>query len=503
MEGWAKDDMNHSLGGKKLASGSSTSESLVPVATWRFRMGSVLASVWPGIELPFNSLRFRFVAFPITLLAFWLSLALLGAIYDARGRINAEVKASSALAHTLIGAVSAKGKDPAATLTEVEKHLPPTRHVLLGITSSPDPAVIRDTGADRAMDQAAPRWFAGLIAPKPHVELVSVLPAEPGGRDAEWIYIIANPADEIHEVWQDFRYFVAICSALVAVIAASSLWLASTALRPIRILGEGLERLERDDFQASLEPVRFSELERIRAQFNSLALSLRDKTEENRHLYKKLISTQENERKHVARELHDELGPCLFAIRAEAASIVQSLPQSETGGFIAGRAKAIEALTGTVQQINRRLLHTLQPAALSERGLAAALRDLADGWQEAHPAIDWSLDMVESDLARLSDEAALAVYRMVQEGMTNIARHSGCSEAQITISSRTAALGERLDILVSDDGRGFDSAPRHSGGLQGMEERIRKLGGDFTVWGESGSGVAVRASIPLTGCAIS
>ena len=139
---------------------------------------------------------------------------------------------------------------------------------------------------------------------------------------------------------------------------------------------------------------------------------------------------------------------------------MQSLPQSETGGFIAGRAKAIEALTGTVQQINRRLLHTLQPAALSERGLAAALRDLADGWQEAHPAIDWSLDMVESDLARLSDEAALAVYRMVQEGMTNIARHSGCSEAQITISSRSAALGERLDILVSDDGRGFDSAPR-------------------------------------------
>ena len=149
------------------------------------------------------------------------------------------------------------------------------------------------------------------------------------------------------------------------------------------------------------------------------------------------------------------------------------------------------------------MLHTLQPAALSERGLAAALRDLADGWQEAHPAIDWSLDMVESDLARLSDEAALAVYRMVQEGMTNIARHSGCSEAQITISSRSAALGERLDILVSDDGRGFDSAPRHSGGLQGMEERIRKLGGDFTVWGESGSGVAVRASISLTGCAIS
>lgn len=456
----------------------------------------------PRRGLPLNSLRFRFVAFPITLLVFWLILALLGAIYDARGRIAAEVKASSALARSLISAASANGRDSAATLIEVEKHLPPTRHVLLGIAASSDRAAIEDATASRSIEPAAPSLFVRLVAPKRYAELVSLPAAGPAGKPSEWIYIIANPADEIREVWQDFCFFAGICSALVIVIAGSSLWLAASALRPIRRLGDGLERLERHDFQ-SLEPARFSELERIRAQFNSLALSLRDKTEENRHLYKKLISTQENERKHVARELHDELGPCLFAIRAEAASIVQSLPQSETGGFIAGRAKAIEALTGTVQQINRRLLHTLQPAALSERGLAAALRDLADGWQEAHPAIDWSLDMVESDLARLSDEAALAVYRMVQEGMTNIARHSGGSEAQITISSRTAALGDRLDILVSDDGRGFDSAARHSGGLRGMEERIRKLGGDFTVWAESGSGVAVRASIPLTGCAIS
>ena len=442
-----------------------------------------------------NSLRFRLVAFPIALLILWLVLALLGAIYDARGRIAAEVKASSALARALIGAASSGGRDSAATLMEVEKHLPPTRHVLLGIAASSDPAEINDTGADASMERAAPAWFVRLIAPKRHTELVSV----PPGNAGEWIYIVANPADEIREVWQDFCYFAAICSALVTVIAGSSHWLASTALRPIRTLGDGLERLERHDFK-SLEPVRFSELERIGAQFNSLALSLKEKTEENRQLYGKLVSAQENERKHVARELHDELGPCLFGIRAEAASILQSLPQSEAAGFIAGRAKAIEALTGTVQQINRRVLHTLQPAALSERGLAAALRDLADGWQEAYPAIAWSLDIQESNLGHLSDEAALAIYRMVQEGLTNIARHSGCSEAGIVISKRKAGTDEKLDILVKDDGRGFDAPPALGGGLQGMEERIRKLGGEFSVWGENGSGVAVSASIPLSAC---
>jgi len=146
--------------------------------------------------------------------------------------------------------------------------------------------------------------------------------------------------------------------------------------------------------------------------------------------------------------------------------------------LIAGRAKAIEALTGTFSRSTGAFWHTLQPAALSERGLAAALRDLADGWQEAYPAIAWSLDIQESNLGHLSDEAALAIYRMVQEGLTNIARHSGCSEAGIVISKRKAGTGEKLDILVKDDGRGFDAPPALGGGLQGMEERIRKLGGE-------------------------
>ena len=160
----------------------------------------------PRRGLPLNSLRFRLVAFPIGLLVFWLILALLGAIYDARGRIAAEVKASSALARALIGAVSANGRDSVATLIEVEKHLPPTRHVLLGIAASSDRAAIEAATAARPMERAAPELFVRLVAPKRYAELVSVPPAGPAGKPGEWIYIIANPADEIREVWQDFCY---------------------------------------------------------------------------------------------------------------------------------------------------------------------------------------------------------------------------------------------------------------------------------------------------------
>jgi two-component system, NarL family, sensor histidine kinase UhpB len=430
----------------------------------------------------------------MALLAIWLALALAGAIYVAKGRIAAEVKASLALARALIDAGSANAKDSAAMLTEVQKHLPPTRHVLLGITDSAEPAAIKEIAGREGSEWTAPLWFVKLVAPEGSPELVKV--ASPGGR-AEWIYIIPNPADEVREVWADFCFIAAICTALAVFIAGSSLWMARNILRPIRALGEGLERLEREDFQATLEPIRFSELQKIEGQFNSLACSLKEKTAENRQLYQKLISTQESERKQVARELHDELGPCLFGIRAEAASILQSLKPPAPDNHIAARAKAIDSLVDTIQQINRRILQTLQPAALSERGLASALRNLVDRWQDTYPDITWSLDISENELDDLPQTVSLAVYRMVQEGLTNIARHSECSEAGIVISRHKNGTAEALDVLVKDNGKGFERLPIPSGGLQGMEERIRKLGGEFKVRGSRGAGVNVKASIPL------
>ncbi len=386
------------------------------------------------MRLPFNSLRFRLAAFPLALLVLWLALALAGAIYDARGRVAAEVQASLALSRALISAASSSVRDSTSTLLEVQKHSPATRHVRLGITGSPDPASIIDTAGPGQREWQAPSWFARLIAPERTVELVR---APSAGNKEEWIFIIPNPADEIGEVWQDFCYGAAICTALVFIIVTLSLWMARNVLRPIRALGDGLERLERDDFPASLEPAGFSELEGLRTQFNSLARSLKEKTIENQALCERLVSAQESERRLVLRELHDELGPCLFGIQAETASIRQSLRERGSGELVAARTRSIDALADTIQQINRRILHTVKPAALTERGLAAALRHLVDRWQETYPKITWSLDLSETDLEGLTAVADLAIYRMVQEGLTNVARHALCTEAGVTISKVT------------------------------------------------------------------
>jgi two-component system sensor histidine kinase UhpB len=442
----------------------------------------------------FHSLRFRLIAFLSVLLALWLVLALVGTMVHARQRIAAEVKASGALARALIGAVSANTKDPAATLREVEKHMPPTRHVQLGISSSKDFAVIMEEALPQKQDRPAPSWFVNLVAAPPAIELMNA-PSESGSKDA--IYIIPNPSDEIAEVWQDFCFMAAFCSALVAFIVGVVLWMASHLLRPMRELGSGLERLQHSDFEAYLKPVRFSELERIRLQFNRLAQSLKDKTIENERLYDRLMSMQESERKHVSRELHDELGPCLFGIKAETACIRQSLSQMEAADVLAARTRSIDTLVDAIRQINKRILHTVQPAALSENGLAAALRNLIDRWQDTYPKVTWNFELCEEDLEGLTEEANLAIYRMVQEGLMNIARHAQCSEGEIKIARLIGGREEALEIRVTDNGQGFESNSMSESGLQGMRERICKLGGEFDVKSGTGQGVAIKAVLRL------
>ena len=134
---------------------------------------------------------------------------------------------------------------------------------------------------------------------------------------------------------------------------------------------------------------------------------------------------------------------------------------------------------------------------LSEKGLAAALRDLVDRWQDTYPKITWNLDLDEKDLEALTEDADLAIYRMIQESLTNIARHAQCSEAAVRISRVMDRGGEVLEIVVSDNGQGFDPHAVSESGLRGMRERICKLGGKFNVDAGTGRGVAIRAVLQV------
>ncbi len=149
-----------------------------------------------------------------------------------------------------------------------------------------------------------------------------------------------------------------------------------------------------------------------------------------------------------------------------------------------------------MQQVNRRILGRLRPAALEEMGLADALQALAQGWREANPgvAIALSLDGASGDL---EEATALTAYRIVQEGLANALRHSGADQVTVIVTRAKGAL----HIVVRDNGAGLD-AKRHSPssgglGLRGMSERVGALGGALMLNNEPEGGARLTASLPL------
>lgn len=205
---------------------------------------------------------------------------------------------------------------------------------------------------------------------------------------------------------------------------------------------------------------------------------------ENRHLVRRLMQVQEEERQRLARELHDELGQTLNAIKLDALC----LPDPAAARRIAANADHVYQAAGE-------LVRRLRPTALDELGLTAALEACVDRWRVSHPALAVQLSM-SGDLDALGEMTGLAVYRLVQEAMTNCVRHAGASHFFIDLT-RDADAGSVL-LEMRDDGAGFDpQAPLQRGsGLTGMRERVALLGGSFELLSGAGRGVTIRVEIP-------
>ena len=311
------------------------------------------------------------------------------------------------------------------------------------------------------------------------------------GARAGQVLISSDPEDEIAEIWQEFRVLAALLLGLTGLSVALVVWSVSRTLHPIAQVQAGLGRLAAGDFAASLPPLGIAELEPVGDSFNRLAGSLLQLTADNHTLIGTLISLQESERNQLAHELHDELGPCLFGIRAQTACIIRAAPDE-----IATQARTIQSLTDDLQRLNRRILGRLRPMALADLGLAEAIRGLVEDWRGRCPTVEWELNC--EDLALEPDHlTGLAIYRIVQECLTNAARHSGAGRVRVNLASGLAAnlTHPTISVTVRDDGGGLSSEYRKGFGLLGMAERAQALGGSFLIDGSGG--VTIEAVIPF------
>jgi signal transduction histidine kinase len=212
-----------------------------------------------------------------------------------------------------------------------------------------------------------------------------------------------------------------------------------------------------------------------------------------RRASERLLTIEESERRRIAGEMHDSLGQVLTALTltldAAAADVDIAAAQQKV---TTARGLADIALAGT-----RDLAHRIRPARLEERGLVAAVRDLAA--QSGFPVV------IEADEAAgyrrlLGDTSTVEVYRIVQEALANVMRHSGARRARVSISCRD----DRLTVVIADEGIGFDVAhlPESGIGLAGMMERARLIGGHFSIESAPEAGTRVTVSVPTLPVAV-
>jgi signal transduction histidine kinase len=232
------------------------------------------------------------------------------------------------------------------------------------------------------------------------------------------------------------------------------------------------------------------ELELRRATEARLAEALA----ENQRLAQQYADRQEHERKALARDLHDELGQTLNAIKLDAVAVREVIPPAEDAARTAAAAM-IENID-RVHAVVAGLIRQLRPVAFDELGVAAALEHCVGDWRHRLPSTRIRLRL-ECDLSGLDTERALALFRLVQESLTNIARHARARRVDIRIAV-AAGTPECIEATIADDGRGAELGIPGSGlGLIGMRERAAAFGGSLVLLSAPGAGFKVCATLPI------
>lgn len=266
---------------------------------------------------------------------------------------------------------------------------------------------------------------------------------------------------------------------------------------------QGFERIQLDELPLALLTLslglawfawrRWREMRIQLGQRHAVERLLEAKQEELRSLSRRLTESHEAERRGLAHELHDELGQTLNAIKIEAVSI-RNL-HHDTAPTTHHGALAIIQLTDHVYEVVRTMTSRLRPVALDELGLAGALEHDLMLWRQRLPQTSFALDLGKLP-DPIDEPSAIALYRVAQEGLTNIVRHAAARHVKLELYFLTEARSLRL--ALQDDGRGVElAAIRHGLGLVGMRERIDALGGAFSIASHPGQGFHIAATVPF------
>jgi two-component system, NarL family, sensor histidine kinase UhpB len=306
----------------------------------------------------------------------------------------------------------------------------------------------------------------------------------------------ADPGAAMRQAWHQIDIVLSVAALLAAGIGVLAALSIGQSLMPARAIIGGLRRLERGDYSYRLPGYRTSEFNQISRAVNDLTGRLAETTAQRVALTNRLFQVQEEERRALARDLHDEFGQCLAAVGALAAVIEMEAAAGRPD--LAKDARSIAEVSKRMTATLRSALARLRSQEVEELGLEASLAQLVAGWNvQAAPQATFHLDIV-GDLADLPETIALNVYRIAQECLTNAARHGTPHDVRLHVERLDAEGSGAVALSVEDDGGGSPARLNSASGygLLGIRERIAALGGSLII-GPARRGVRIAALIPL------
>ena len=420
------------------------------------------------------SLRARVVALIGMVLLVSLLMGSFVAGYQVRETLSAELNAALGGARqTVAGAFEdlPKSDHAARDLRQLIATFDGNRHVQATLVTEGGRAAW--VSRTQTTGGRAPSWFRDLLGAAPRPVTIGV-PRIGSGFRAIVLKPIAEP--DVGAAWGEFVGVVLVLAGSAGVGLILVYLVIGAAFRPLRVLATQFGRISTGDYSGRVSEAGPSELLSLQRGFNHMASELAGTTERNRQLTDQLLTIQDEERADIARDLHDEIGPHLFAVNMDAEMIAQ-LNGSGRHGAIPAQVRAIQSAVGHMQRQVRDLLGRLRPTRVTELGLNAAIDDLVRFWAMRRPDIAFHVTALDDETC-VSESTKAVIYRVVQEAANNAVRHGNPRTIRIAIKADDS---QALDVSISDDGDRGQAQPASGGlGLIGMRERVLAAGGSLT-----------------------
>jgi two-component system, NarL family, sensor histidine kinase UhpB len=434
------------------------------------------------------SLRLRLISLVCLALVVSLTLGGLAAWFNASRSVRNEMRSALLVGRqTIDNAIERLQDTPEQSrgLDELVASFAGNRHLRVRFIG--DAVAVTAPVIERPAFGTVPGWFVRAVGVEPVTDRVPVVLGE---RSLGTIAIETDPHNEILEVWNGFTdSLVAPASFCILTILLIHVFI-GRALRPLDALAAGMAEVGAGRYRTRIGGRLAPELSRLRDSFNMMAARLARADAENRRLNEQLLTLQEEERSDLARDLHDEVSPFLFAINMDAATASRRLDE----GRAAEARDHVQSIAEAVRHMQRQvrsMLGRLRPIGLAEFGLPEAIENMIAFWRRRRPEICYEA-AVAAECDELGGLMEATICRIVQECLSNAVRHADATKITVSV----ARDGEAARVEVSDDGRGMPEWGKPGYGLVGIGERVRAMGGRVAVANRASQGVVVTAVIP-------